>query len=390
MLVPPRSGFSIYEMSSWARGTIVPLLVLMANKPMVKAPTGFTVRELYRDASRAGELYVSRPCSTFSLDNAFLIADRLLAVGSNLFTHSRRGQGPDRTIQYRPHRRAEAFSRPMINGPMALKPPRADHPVIVSGTQAVDDSLSGDPDGHLIAQLCVSPLWDTALAASAARLECRRTIRRQGRLAVEQQIVKPETVDQELTLQPGGGPSVPNDWYLTSRRLSFDGVAASATRTPDALRMRSSGLTGFDAEPRRRLGVVRHRQHARCSEPHPVRRHGSDDRSADGDTTGRAGLMGSYHFDATIHGGAQQEFLRRTQEPSGAGGDGSELRLRHLVVLAGCASKRIRPRAARRGWGEVQQTRRRRFGEPDPRRPRRAGPSTAADGGSALLAGKRK
>ena len=80
MFVPPRSGFSIYEMSSWARGTVVPLLVLMAFRPRAKTPAGFTVRELYRDPARAGELYVSRPYTTFSLDNFFLVADRVLKL----------------------------------------------------------------------------------------------------------------------------------------------------------------------------------------------------------------------------------------------------------------------------------------------------------------------
>src|SRR5262245_2372920 len=142
MLVPPRSGFSIYEMSSWARGTIVPLLVLMANKPMVKAPTGFTVRELYRDASRAGELYVSRPYSTFSLDNALLITDRLLKLWDQIPFHPLRRRALqaacDWTMQHQDRNGGwGGIQPPMSNGPMALKTAGygADHRVVVKGVQ---------------------------------------------------------------------------------------------------------------------------------------------------------------------------------------------------------------------------------------------------------------
>jgi len=338
MLVPPRSGFSIYEMSSWARGTIVPLLVLMANKPMVKAPTGFTVRELYREASRAGELYVSRPCSTFSLDNAFLIADRVLKLWDQIPFHPLRRRALqaacDWTIQHQDRNGGwGGIQPPMINGPMALKTAgyAADHPVIVKGIQAVDDFLMEIPTGHLIAQPCVSPLWDTALAAKAlldsGMPEDHPALVKAAGWLVEQQIVNPgDWSIKNPTLQPGGWAfEFANDWYPDVDDSAVILMVLRRIRHPDARRReaaikrgldwtlgmqsRDGGWAAFDTD--NTLDVLNRIPFADMEAM-------IDPPTAD--ITGRMlELMGSYHFDANDPRAARGlEFLRRTQEPSGA------------------------------------------------------------------------
>jgi len=56
----------------------------------------------------------------------------------------------------------------MINSVMALRALGYgdDHPAVVKGVQAIDDFLV-EQDGQLLFQPCVSPTWDTALAAKA-------------------------------------------------------------------------------------------------------------------------------------------------------------------------------------------------------------------------------
>ena len=338
MLVPPRSGFSIYEMSSWARGTIVPLLVLMANKPRAKAPAGFTVRELYRDATRAGELYVSRPCTTFSLDNAFLIADRLLKLWDQIPFHPLRRRALqiacDWTIQHQDRTGGwGGIQPPMINSPMALKSAGypADHPAIVNGIQAVDDFLMEIPTGHLIAQPCVSPLWDTALAAKAlldsGMAEDHPALVKAAAWLVEQQILKPgDWSIKNPTLSPGGWAfEFANDWYPDVDDSAVILMVLQRIRHPDARRKedairrglnwtlgmqsRDGGWAAFDTD--NTLDVLNRIPFADMEAM-------IDPPTAD--ITGRMlELMGSYHFDVSDPRAARGvEFLRRTQESSGA------------------------------------------------------------------------
>jgi len=47
MLLPENFPFTIYEMSSWARGSTVPLLIVFDKKPVYKM--GFNLDELYTE-----------------------------------------------------------------------------------------------------------------------------------------------------------------------------------------------------------------------------------------------------------------------------------------------------------------------------------------------------
>src|SRR5262249_18409730 len=82
MFLPRFSGASIYEFSSWARASIVPLLLLDAVKPV--RPLPFTLEELYSEPRELrileGEKIFRFPKAKnfFSLENFFLKTDRLL------------------------------------------------------------------------------------------------------------------------------------------------------------------------------------------------------------------------------------------------------------------------------------------------------------------------
>jgi squalene-hopene/tetraprenyl-beta-curcumene cyclase len=338
MLVPPRSGFSIYEMSSWARGTVVPLLVLMNKKPRAKAPPGFTVRELYRDRSRAGELYVSHAYPTFSLDNAFLIADRLLKLWDQVPFHPLRRRALraacDWTIRHQDRNGGwGGIQPPMINGPMALKVAGypSDHPGIAKGIQAVDDFLMEIPSGHLIAQPCVSPVWDTALAAKAlldsGMSEDHPALVKAAGWLIEQQIFEPgDWSIKNPMLQPGGWAfEFANDWYPDVDDSAVILMVLRRIRHPDVQRMenaikrgldwtigmqsRDGGWAAFDTD--NTLDLLN-------QIPFADMKAMIDPPTAD--ITGRMlELMGSYHFDVNDPRAARGlEFLRRTQEPSGA------------------------------------------------------------------------
>lgn len=338
MFVPPRSGFSIYEMSSWARGTVVPLLVLMALKPRAKAPAGFSVRELYRDPTRASELYVSRPHTAFSLDNFFLIADRLLKLWDRVPFHPLRRRAIaaacEWTIQHQDSNGGwGGIQPPMVNGPMALRVAGypADHPGIAKGIQALDDFLMEIPTGHLIAQPCVSPVWDTALAAKALLDsgmpgDHPALVKAAGWL-VDQQIHKPgDWSIKNPMLQPGGWAfEFANDWYPDVDDSAVILMVLRRVRHPDARRQEDAikrglawtigmqstngGWAAFDVD--NTLDLLNRIPFADM------------EAMIDPPTADVAGrmleLMGSYRFDASDPRATRAlDFLRRTQEPSGA------------------------------------------------------------------------
>jgi squalene-hopene/tetraprenyl-beta-curcumene cyclase len=338
MFVPLRSGFSIYEMSSWARGTVVPLLVLMNAKPRVPTPAGFTVRELYRDARRAGELYVKRAHRTFSLDNLFLKADRVLKLWDRLPFHPLRDRAIraacEWTIQHQDRNGGwGGIQPPMVNGPMALKVAGypADHPGIVKGIQAVDDFLIEIPSGHLIMQPCVSPVWDTALAAKAlldsGLREDHPALVKAAAWLVDNQIFVPgDWTMKNPELAPGGWAfEFANDWYPDVDDSAVILMVLRRIRQPEARRgeeairrglawtigMQSAngGWAAFDTD--NTLDLLNRIPFADMEAM-------IDPPTAD--ITGRMlELMGEYHFDSSDPRAARAiEFLRRTQEPSGA------------------------------------------------------------------------
>ena len=81
VLLPNWFPINIYEMSSWARGTVVPLVVLMAKRPYVPIPAGHGVEELWVRPP-APEDYAFPPDTQYLLSwrNFFLGLDRVLKL----------------------------------------------------------------------------------------------------------------------------------------------------------------------------------------------------------------------------------------------------------------------------------------------------------------------
>ena len=80
MLLPPRAPLSIYRFSSWARGTIVPLLLLMDDRPVRAIPASARLDELRVAGATA------RPPRD-NLDRLFFALDRALRSYGRLPIH---------------------------------------------------------------------------------------------------------------------------------------------------------------------------------------------------------------------------------------------------------------------------------------------------------------
>jgi squalene-hopene/tetraprenyl-beta-curcumene cyclase len=173
VLLPPWFPINIYAISSWARETVVPLTILMAQRPRVALEPGTGVGELWTRPPTAADLAFPPSRRLVSWRNAFLALDRLLRLA---------GRSPWKPLRARALARAEAWvlahqdpdggwggiQPPMLNSVMALHALGYpdDHPVIARGVAAIDDFLV-EHDGRLFFQPCISPTWDTALMARA-------------------------------------------------------------------------------------------------------------------------------------------------------------------------------------------------------------------------------
>lgn len=225
VLLPPWFPINIYALSSWARGTVVPLTILMAKRPRLSVEPGQGVAELWSAPPTPERLAYPRGERLLSWRNFFLGLDAALKFV---------GRSSWKPLRARALRRAEQWvlehqdvnggwggiQPAMINSVMALHAlgyPH-DHPAIRKGIQAIDDFLIED-EGHLLYQPCVSPTWDTALSLKAL-LDSGfpaddEVVRRAAAWLIDNQIFKPgDWSVYNPNLEPGGWAfEFANDWY---------------------------------------------------------------------------------------------------------------------------------------------------------------------------------
>jgi len=165
---PAWLGLSIYEFSSWARASIVPLLLLDAARPV--KPIDFDLGELYLEPEGERVFRFPKPKSFWSLQNVFIHFDKVLKLLEKLPWHP----GKNRAIQ-----KAEQWTREHIARTEDIYPAMA---YAVLGLSAlgypkedptIQKALSGlkrfqqTSAGSVHQQCCISPNWDTPWAATA-------------------------------------------------------------------------------------------------------------------------------------------------------------------------------------------------------------------------------
>ncbi len=176
ILLPRWFPIHLSKMSYWARTVIVPLLVLGALKPVARNPRGITVEELY---APAGTPLPKKATHAKPLWKAgFGALDVLLKAAEGLWPKG---------LRARAICRCRSFVVERLNGEDglgAIYPAMAnsvmmfdalgygpEHPDRAVARQSVDNLLVRQPEeggpGEIYCQPCVSPVWDTALAAHA-------------------------------------------------------------------------------------------------------------------------------------------------------------------------------------------------------------------------------
>ena len=169
ILLPRWFWFNIYDMSSWTRTMVVPLSLIWARKPSV--PLDATLDELETDFVPAGP---RKSLFEFFWSGFFR--------GLNAVFQAVEAVGPVPGWRRRAVAKAEewlvprlegsdglgAIFPPMVNAVIALRclGYGEDHPLVRSELRELE-RLEIEEAGEIRVQPCLSPVWDTALAANA-------------------------------------------------------------------------------------------------------------------------------------------------------------------------------------------------------------------------------
>jgi squalene-hopene/tetraprenyl-beta-curcumene cyclase len=170
MLLPKWFPFHIDKVSYWSRTVMVPLFILCTRKPKAKNPLNIGIRELFTTPPEKERHYFRR---AGMLAKAFLLFDHVGRLIDPLVP---------KAMRERATRRAESWFVARLNGEdglgaifpamvnaleaMVILGYPADDPRRVTAKRALRKLLVVGPSSAYC-QPCVSPIWDTALAALA-------------------------------------------------------------------------------------------------------------------------------------------------------------------------------------------------------------------------------
>ena len=189
ILLPRWFPVHLSKMSYWARTVIVPLLVLAAKQPVAKNPSGVTVDELY--TVKAAPLKSQAAGAKRSWQLFFAGLDVVLKRVEPLWPKGTRNKAMQACVDFVTERLngedgLGAIYPAMANSVMmfdCLGYPE-DHPHRAIARQSVEKLLVIKAD-EAYCQPCVSPVWDTALAAHAMLEAGGEDNERRARAALE-------------------------------------------------------------------------------------------------------------------------------------------------------------------------------------------------------------
>lgn len=214
ILLPRWFPVHLSKMSYWARTVIVPLLVLAARQPVARNPLGIKVDELY--TLKAAPLKSQAAGAKKSWQIFFAALDVVLKRAEPLWPKRTRARAIQACIDFVVERLngedgLGAIYPAMANSVMMFDclGYAEDHPHRAIARQSVEKLLVVKDD-EAYCQPCVSPVWDTALAAHAMLEAGGEDNERRAKAALEWlkplQVldVKGDWADVKPNVRPGG------------------------------------------------------------------------------------------------------------------------------------------------------------------------------------------
>ncbi len=333
-LLPPRLGFSLYAMSAWTRTIVVPLSILSATRPVRELPPDRGIGELFRDdLPRRPRRRTRWPVSW---TNFFLAVDRVLKWADRGLPASWRRPGLRAAHRWMLEHFEDsdglgAIFPPMIYTVLALLSLgyERDSAPVRWALEKLDGLLIDEGDSVRV-QPCLSPIWDTAIAAIALAdgglPAFHPAMRRAVRWLLDREVRTPgDWQKRRPGVEPGGWHfQFRNELYpdvddtamviLALRRAAMEGDAeaeAACRRGVDwlmAMQNRDGGWAAFDVDiDNEVLTKVPFADHNAMLDPSCA------------DITARVvelmGMLG-HRADHPVVARAI-DYLRRTQEPQG-------------------------------------------------------------------------
>jgi squalene-hopene/tetraprenyl-beta-curcumene cyclase len=178
MLLPHWAPLSIYNISAWARGTVVPLSILLDLKPMKPLPERLGLRELYKNPSERQPPLTTGPTSLISWKRCFLALDKMIKIIETSRVRPLRKRALAAAETWVLEHQEESgdwlgIQPAIVNSMLALLSLGhngvngvAHHGPLQKGFEALK-RFTIETDDELLLQSCVSPIWDTALTSLA-------------------------------------------------------------------------------------------------------------------------------------------------------------------------------------------------------------------------------
>ena len=171
ILLPSWAPFNIYEFSSWARATIVPMSIILTERPYCPVPDDSRIDELYPSGREATDFSLSMPEDWIS--RGLFTLDRLMNLYRKVPMQPLRGLARRRAIQWiLEHQEADGawggIQPPWVYSLIALHH-AGDEEFADALNKGFDgfDSFAIEDDDTCSVQACISPVWDTCLAQVA-------------------------------------------------------------------------------------------------------------------------------------------------------------------------------------------------------------------------------
>ena len=305
MLLPRWFPFHLDKISYWARTVMVPLLVLMALQPRRAQPARHRDRravrrrrpERVRDWPKRRRIRLRPGRPIFGAHRPAAAPGRAAVPGDAAPARDRRGRrlrhrAPQRRGRARRHLPGHGQHRDDVRRARLSAGPSASR----ASPRALDrEAAGGRASDEAYCQPCLSPVWDTALACHALLEAGGERARRQRRARRSTGCSRCRCSTSSATGRcsarmcgrAAGRSNTPIRIIPISTTppwWSWRWTARPRTAATGYAHARSSAAREWverHAEPQRRLGRLRRRQHALLSEPHPVRRSRRAARSAD-------------------------------------------------------------------------------------------------------------
>jgi squalene-hopene/tetraprenyl-beta-curcumene cyclase len=255
-LLPQWFPVNLFEMSSWTRGIVVPMMIVWALRPGWRLPEGITFDELFKvPGAKPSSLQWDK--RLLSWKNVFLLADRLLKLYERSPWKPTRKIALARARQWMLERleRSEGLGTiypAMMNAVYALLAMNSDRsdPLTAREIRFLERYEIEERDTIRV-QPCISPVWDTAIAMvsleEAGLDPSHPSLVIAAKWLLENQILGPgDWQIKNRKADPGGWAfEFRNDFYPDVDDTAFVLMALTRVAYPEAIPMRAAIRRGL-------------------------------------------------------------------------------------------------------------------------------------------------